>query len=96
MRETANARTVSKASVPYLEMKRRQFRKAACVSLRESAREDQKGNHGPAYQHWQRYEEAARLAHAIDRQIKERTVAGLSLMVARILRAPLLPMGDVA
>lgn len=96
MRETANARSVSRPSVSYLEMKRRQFQKAACASLRASALADQAGSPGPAYRHWLRYEEAANLAQAMDRQLKGRTVAGLALMAARVLRLPAAPMGDVA
>ena len=96
MRETANARSVSKASVPYLEMKRRQFRKAACVSLNAASRADMAGDRAAHDRHWQRYLDAANIALDTDRQIKGQTIAGLSRIVARVLRTPLLPMGDVA
>ncbi|MBS1029238.1 hypothetical protein [Gluconobacter albidus] len=88
MRETANARTVSKASVPYLEMKRRQFRKAACVSLNAAGRADMAGDRAEHDLHLQRYLDAANLALDTDRQLKNQTVAGLSRIVARVLRTP--------
>ncbi|MBF0877957.1 hypothetical protein HKD21_14095 [Gluconobacter cerevisiae] len=88
MRETANARNVSKASVPYLEMKRRQFRKAACVSLNAVGRADMEGDRAEHDLHWQRYLDAANLALDTDRQIKNQTIAGLSRIVARVLRTP--------
>lgn len=88
MRETVNARSVSKASVPYLEMKRRQFRKAACVSLNAAGRADMAGDRVGHDQHWQRYLDAANIALDTDRQLKSQTVAGLSRIVARVLRTP--------
>lgn len=90
MRETANARSVSKASVPYLEMKRRQFRKAACVSLNAAGRADDQVEHDL---HWQRYLDAANIALDTDRQIKGQTIAGLSRIVARVLRNPTIIAG---
>ncbi|GBR56429.1 hypothetical protein [Gluconobacter sphaericus] len=93
MRETANARGVSKASVPYLEMKRRQFRKAACVSLRAAGRADMAGDRAEHDLHWQRYLDGANLALDTDRQIKSQTIAGLSRIVARVLRNPTIIAG---
>ncbi|WP_408872920.1 hypothetical protein [Gluconobacter roseus] len=93
MRETANARTVSKAHVPYLEMKRRQFRKAACVSLNAAGRADMAGDQAEHDLHWQRYLDAANIALDVDRQIKGQTVARLSRIVARVLRNPTIIAG---
>jgi len=93
MRETANARSVSKASVPYLEMKRRQFRKAACVSLNAAGRADMAGDRAEHDLHWQRYLDAANLSLDVDRQIKGQTIAGLSRIVARVLRNPTIIAG---
>ncbi|MFT8953795.1 MAG: hypothetical protein ABF979_16210 [Gluconobacter sp.] len=45
---------------------------------------------------WRRYLDAANLALDTDRQIKGRTISGLSRIVTRVLRTPLLPTGDVA
>ncbi|MBS1103561.1 hypothetical protein JK202_11125 [Gluconobacter sp. Dm-62] len=93
MRETANARSVAKASVPYLEMKRRQFRKAACVSLNAAGRADMAGDQAEHDLHWQRYLDAANIALDVDRKIKDQTVAGLSRIVARVLRNPTIIAG---
>ncbi|MBS1079135.1 hypothetical protein [Gluconobacter kondonii] len=93
MRETANARSVSKASVPYLEMKRRQFRKAACASLNAAGWADMAGDRAEHDLHWQRYLDATNIALDTDRQIKGQTIAGLSRIVARVLRNPTIIAG---
>lgn len=90
MRETANARSVSKAHVPYLEMKRRQFHKAACVSLNAAGRAADQAEHDL---HWQRYLDAANLALDTDRKIKGQTIAGLSQIVVNVLRNPTIIAG---
>lgn len=96
MRETANARSVSRASVPYLEMKRRQFHRAALSSLRATAMADLRGDCDASLRNWARYQQAHDLIDQAGIDLRSRSIGGLSRIVARVLRTPLLPTGDVA
>jgi len=69
-------------------MKRRQFQRAALSSLRATAMADLRGDRDASLRNWARYQQAHDLIDQADMDLRSRSIAGLSRIVAHVLRAP--------